>query len=62
MSENKPDSGATAEPKKYWISLYLEDREWIDQTKSNLSRPERLHHILENYRRAGLDAQYSEEP
>lgn len=42
-----------------FITIYREDREWINETKGDLNRERRLHNILENYKRAGLDAQYS---
>ncbi len=43
-----------------FITILESDRKWINETKGGMNREERLHQVLENYRRAGLDTQYAE--
>ena len=42
-----------------FITIQKKDRVWINLTKGkDQNREERLHEVLENYRKSGLDAQY----
>jgi len=41
-----------------FITIFRAERDWINSTKGDLTRAQRLHVIIENYKRAGLDAQY----
>ncbi len=42
-----------------FITIYRKDRDWINKTKGKLNRELRLHEVIENYIKTGLDAQYS---
>ena len=33
MKDTQTDSGASAKYKSYFTGIFLEDREWIDETK-----------------------------
>lgn len=50
MKETDTDSGDSAKYKSYYTAIRLEDREWIDETKGKLSRPQRLHEVIQKYR------------
>lgn len=50
MNDIKTDSGDSAKYKSHYTAIKLEDRDWIDQTKGNLSRVQRLHEVIQKYR------------